>query len=272
MSVAEHTVVAFLDGDDDPSIANPIHSTEVAKQYGYAKALVGGVTVYGWTVPSILAVLGNGWLDDGWVDVSFRHPTYPGDTMTTRVESTGAETASLLMSNQEGAGCLVGMVGRGPAPWLGELVMPVDRRPLPALAQVPELTLANAPIGQDLRPMTVPILLADAVAYALEKQKDPDPKWTAPGGRIHPGWIAARMRPLMNHSYHYSPGIHTRSQIQHMRPAHIGQVVTLAARFVEAYERKGHHYAVTDGVMLSEGGEELARLRHTTIFHVAKRD
>ena len=31
----ENTVVAYLDNDDSPDITNPIHSTEVAKSYGF---------------------------------------------------------------------------------------------------------------------------------------------------------------------------------------------------------------------------------------------
>jgi predicted thioesterase len=77
------------------------------------------------------------------------------------------------------------------------------------------------------------------------------------------------MTPMLHHSYDYSPAIHTRSQVQHMGPAIAGQAVTVAGRFIDAFERKGNHYAVADGVIMSEGGAEIARIRHTTIFHVA---
>ena len=70
MNTATRTITAFLDGPDSPDISNPIHSTEVATQYGFRAALVGGVTVYGWTVPAIIGALGEGWLERGWADVS----------------------------------------------------------------------------------------------------------------------------------------------------------------------------------------------------------
>ncbi|MCA9854701.1 MAG: hypothetical protein KC482_14135, partial [Dehalococcoidia bacterium] len=111
----------------------------------------------------------------------------------------------------------------------------------------------------------------DARTYAEEKQRDMDPRWSEEGGYIHPGWMAARMTPLIHHSYHYGPAIHARSQIQNLRPARLGQVVTVAGHFLKTYERKGHHYAVVDGVILGEDGTELAFIRHTTIFEVAKR-
>ncbi len=62
----ENTVVAYLDNDDSPDITNPIHSTEVAKSYGFDGPLVGCVTVGGWATDTILAAAGEGWLEEGW--------------------------------------------------------------------------------------------------------------------------------------------------------------------------------------------------------------
>jgi acyl dehydratase len=78
----ENTVIAYLGNDDDPDISNPIHSTEVAKAYGFTGPLVGGVTVWGWSTDTILEALGEGWLAEGWAEYSFRQPVYPGDTLT----------------------------------------------------------------------------------------------------------------------------------------------------------------------------------------------
>ncbi|HXH23455.1 MAG TPA: hypothetical protein VNN10_15660, partial [Dehalococcoidia bacterium] len=77
----ERRITAFMEDPDNMNISNVIHANQGARQYGYRAALVGGVTVYGWTVPAILQALGPRWLSDGWIDVSFRRPTYPGDEM-----------------------------------------------------------------------------------------------------------------------------------------------------------------------------------------------
>lgn len=268
---AERTLVAFLDGEDSPDISNPIHSTAVATEYGFRGPLVGGVTVYGWTVPAVIAVLGERWLEDGWVDVSFRRPVYPGDEVTARVAEDGEGGHELVLSNGEGERCLVGKVGVGRAPFLADLHLPARRVAEPRPDSVPILTLANAPVGQDLRPMRVPFTPADAIAYAIEKQVDPHKRWTGDRPRIHPGWLAARMTPMIHHSFDYKPAIHTRSQIQHLAPAWADRSVTVAGHFVEAFERKGHHYAVVDGMILADDGAPLAYLRHTTIFRVAPR-
>lgn len=266
---ATRDITAFLDGEDSPDISNPIHSTAVAAEYGFRAALVGGVTVYGWTVPAIIGALGDEWLDDGWADISFRRPVYPGDEMTATVEG-GSNGHQLVMANGGGEVCIHGTVGLGRAPFLPGLAMPDRIYAEERGVTLPELTLAEAPIGEDLRPMRVPFSVADAEEYVRAKQLDDHPRWFGEGARIHPGWLAARMTPLIHHSYDYGPSIHTRTQAQHLRPAIAGQAVTVAGHFIDAFERKGHHYAVVDGALFGETGDLLARIRHTTIFRVAR--
>ena len=55
--IIENVVKAYLGNDDSPDISNPIHSTEVAKAYGFDGPLVGGVTVWGWATETILKLL-----------------------------------------------------------------------------------------------------------------------------------------------------------------------------------------------------------------------
>lgn len=265
---AERQLVAFLDGEDSPDIPNPIHSTEIAARYGFKGALVGGVTVYGWLTPVILDVLGERWLSDGWADVRFRQPVYPGDALTARCEPTADGAARVAMVNAEGTACIEGRVGLGAAAWVATFHSPVRRTAGERPDTLPWLTLEIAPTGQDLRPMLVPWSIEDARAWALEKQRDGSERWTGPSALVHPGWIAARMTPLLHHSFDYAPAIHTRSEIQHLAPAHAGQAFTVAGHFIRAYEQKGHHYAELDGVLIGEDGQELARMRHTTIFRV----
>ncbi len=267
---AERHITAFLDGEDSPDVLNPIHSTEVATQYGFRGALVGGVTTYGWMAPAILEVLGERWLEDGWADVSFRRPIFPGDELVAHVDASDDGACEVAMVNQDGERCIAGRVGLGKASWLDDLSMPERRDAEERPNALPYLTMANAPLGDDLRPLAVPLSHEDHVAWMWQKQHNDSPFWTGPGARVHPGWLAGRMTPLLHHSYDYSPSIHTRSQVQHLAPAASGQTFVFAGHFTDAFERKGHHYAVIDGVMLGEDGRELARLRHTTIFRVAK--
>ena len=148
----ENTVVAYLDNDDSPDITNPIHSTEVAKSYGFDGPLVGGVTVWGWATDTILAAVGEGWLEEGWSEYSFRQPTFPGDILaiTARLnEGSSAASWTVEMINQSGAVCVSGMVGLGRAEWLDELVKPRSMGPTNESGSKGPLTLEGAKIGKD---------------------------------------------------------------------------------------------------------------------------
>lgn len=267
----ERRITAFMEDPDNMNISNIIHATQGAQAYGYKAALVGGVTVYGWCAPAILQAMGTEWLERGWIDVSFRRPTYPGDEMTARVNERDDGLCDFEMKNQDGETCLSGELGMGTAPWLHELSNPARRIAEPRPEQVPQLTPEVAPVGRDLRPQAVPISKEESRKFSLEHEMDDHPAFHGDNPIIHPGWLAGRMTRLIHHSYTYGPAIHARSQIQNLAPAFAGQTVTVAGHFRDTYERKGHHYGLLDGLILSEDGRELTRIRHTTIYQVAKR-
>lgn len=270
---AENVVTAFLDGPDNPNIPNAIHSTEGAKDYGYQAALVGGVTVWGWATPTILELLGERWLEDGWAMVRFRRPTYPGDELTVRVDEPDADGAhEFRLTKADGENALVGTVGLGKAAWLEELAQPQRRTAEERPAELPQMTLDLARAAGDIRPMATAITAEEAREFALEKQRTTLPLFLGEQPRVHPGWIAGRPIRLLHHTFDYGPAIHAGSHIQHLAPFESGQTITQTARIVDAYERKGHHYAVVDCLLMGEDGTELVRVRHTTIFQVAKRD
>lgn len=266
MPDVEHTFHAFMD-DPDADKPNPIHSTATARAHGFSGALVGGVTAYGWTVRTIVAALGEGWLDDGWVHLRFRAPVYPGDALAVRVA--GGE---LSVGNANGV-CFAGEVGRGAAPWSDTLSPTAYTPGAPELAARPALTLAAAPVGQTLRPMDTRLSVHEALAFARDAERETVPALLAEPPALHPAWIAERMIRWLHHSYDYGPAIHTESHIQHLRRAHAGRTFTVTGRCVAAYERKGHHYIVNDGVLwqapaAGAAAAEVARLKHTAIFRL----
>ena len=269
--LAERQIVAFLDGEDSLEIANIIHSTAGAAQFGYSGPLVGGVTVYGWAAPALVEALGESWLDHGWSDFRLRRPVYPGDEITTRVSRNDDGGYEFTMAKQTGEVCIAGTVGLGDAAWLGELAMPQRREPVPPSDPTTLMTPETLPLGEDMPPMAVPISVEEAGAYADEYACDPDPRWRGPNARLHTGWISGRPTRLLRHTYHYNAGIHASSQIQQLAPAHAGQTVTVAGHISSAYQRKGHEYCLHDVAMFSASGELLTRIRQASIYQVAKR-
>ena len=270
----EHRVEAYLSNEDSPTISNPIHSTEIARQFGFERALVGGVTVWGWATPTILAALGPGWLDRGWAEFSFRQPTYPGDELLVtarRDQEDGAPTGtwSITMTNQDEIDCVRGVVGLGDAPWLDEVATPSRMAGEPAPDPRPALTLDGAPVGEDWRPMAVEISSDEARQFARDSQHTEDDLFHGNPPRLHPAWIAGRAERVMRHNFAVPSSMHTRSRVQHLAPAYAGQTVTSGAYLKEVYERRAHHFANFDVLVRGQDGTDLARLSHWTAFRIA---
>ena len=264
--IAEEWLQAEMADADEAKPGNPIHSTAGAQQYGFRAALVGGATVYGWAVRTIVGVLGERWLGDGWAHVRFRQPVYPNDTLQVRVDD--AHEFSILNAQEVAVG---GELGLGRAPWLDDLAMPTALAAVQHPAARPRLTPDNVPVGRDLAASAVALSVAAAIEFARDQERETLPQFFGPAPLAHPAWLAAQPIHLLHHSYDYGPAIHVESHIQHLGRAVAGQTFLVAGRCVAAYARKGHQYMVNDCVIRAEGGADVARIRHTVIYQVAKR-
>ena len=263
---ASSRLVAFMEDPDNEDIANPIHSTGIARAHGFQGALVGGATAYGWTAATLLDALDTEWLDRGWVHLKFVQPIYPGDSIEVSIAADG----EYRLERERGL-CIGGEAGHGTAPWIAELEANEFEPGQPAKGARPGLVLENAPVGEKLRPMSVPVSAEDARTYSRERERETLGLFVGAAPRVHIGWIAEQLIHLLHHSYDYGPSIHAQSHIQHLAPLVAGQTFTVTGRCHAAYERGGHHYIENDGAIWSERREELVRLRHTSVFHIAKR-
>ena len=268
----ENKVVAYLDNDDSPDISNPIHSTEVAKAYGFAGPLVGGVTVWGWATDTILEALGEEWLEVGWAEYSFRHPTFPGDILTVQAETNTdlpSGTWEVTMNNQSGEVCVAGKVGLGKSEWSGELIRPQHMEPTPESQQKESLTLESAEIGKDWRAMKLDFSKEAAREFTTQKQLTDNPLFVGENAIAHPSWMAGWAEKLLRHNFDIPSSMHTRSRVQHLSRLATGTSVTGGAHLIDVYERKAHHFANFDVLLVDQSGSDIAQLRHWTIFKIA---
>lgn len=260
-------VVAFLDNEDDPAaIANPVHSTEIARQLGFAGPLVGGVTVWGWAVPAIIDALGESWLDRGWASFRFRQPVYPGDALRIELAPEGNDARMLQMANEARVDCVVGAVGLGEGPALADFVGPRRLTPEVSPEPRPELRIDPALVGLDWAPMAVSAEPEAMRAYVRQSHRSADPRFAGDRPRLHPAWLAARAEALMRHNFAIPSSIHTRSEVELLAPAWAGGEVVVGGRCVALYERKGRPFVEFDCLVRGRDGGDLARMRHTTIF------
>jgi hypothetical protein len=268
----EGEFIATMDDPDDPDMfeRNRIHTTAGAQEYGFKGAFVGGVTLYAWCVPTVIEALGDEWLNRGWVNIRFRRPTYPGSHIRVRVSPKDGSAAYAFEALQDdGEGSIVGEVGLGTAPWLGELRETPFSPPDPG-GERPFLTLEGAPIGQRLRSYrygkhtAAPAAAGPTLAEIVELD-------TPTGAVLHPTTLARQMISLLTWSFDYGhPAIHVSSHIQNFARIPADQDVVLCGTFVDAFERNGHHLATIDADLYSLDGEVLARQRHTNIFKVRR--
>jgi acyl dehydratase len=278
-SPIENTVVAYLDNDDSPDITNPIHSTEVAKSYGFDGPLVGGVTVWGWATDTILEALGEGWLEDGWAEYSFRQPVYPGDTLKVRAvldENSPAASWTVEMINQQDQVCVSGAVGLGKAQWLNELILPRSMGPTDESDSKGPLTLENAKTGKDWLAVELEFSAEVSAEFIAQKQHTDNPlfnpQFNDKDAIAHPSWTANWAERLLRHNFAIPSSMHTKSRVQHHRKIPIGTTVIGGAHLLDAYERKAHHFANYDVLLADKDGAALAQLRHWTIFRIATAD
>ncbi len=268
--VVTRSVVAL---PEPPEVAegNPIHGDEVAAEVGYQGALVSGVHTYGWASDAIIDAFGEGWLDRGWVDVALRRPLYEGERVTTTVDDDGR----FRSTKDDGTVVLDGTAGLGDADFLPNLIRPTRLTPEPEPAELAHLLPATAPVGTDFRPMTV--AATQSAGWAKSHLGEaPGSRYLGERPRLNPGWLAARMTALVRHSYHYGPAIHSRTRMQHLAPGWAEGTLTIGARLVRVYERKGHTYHESDCLVLSDADGDaddratpVAHFRHNAIFRIA---
>ena len=75
--------------------ANRIHDDVVARQHGFAGALVAGVTLYGYLTRTAVETWGRAWLQRGTVTVRFQRPVYDGETLA--VGGRGVGRSAILL-------------------------------------------------------------------------------------------------------------------------------------------------------------------------------
>ena len=250
---------------DAPNPANPIHSSDGARDYGFRAALVGGATIYGWCVPAIIDAAGMAWLEQGWVDVAFRRPVFPNDVLTVRIDANG----TFEVRGEDDRVRIDGHVGLGDATWLAELTLPTRNPRNPPQTRCPRCHRTTYPSGV--------ICAHVACRYRAPTQKRSAAKnsrrrWHASMGTgARSSRVARQSAHLLAASFVcVRPRNSHREPIQHRCDARVGPDYLVLGRCVDAFERNAHRYIVNDVEILGDAEQSIAVIRHTAIYQVAK--
>lgn len=254
--------------------ANRIHDDEMARQHGYAGALVAGVTVYGYLSRLAVAAWGLHWLARGTASVRFRRPVYDGDelTLTGRIVArsanpvAGEALAELEARAPDGdiaATMLAGIAWGGPTGVPDPAAYPAA--PLPG-SPPPATAAALAGLG----PLGTPTLVADpaTLTQAADDLDDPSPVYRGFEGVAHPGLLLRQANRALSENLDLGPWIHVSSDVAHCDLARAGDRLETRGRVARVYERKGRGWVDLDLLVVAHPARSIARIRHTAVYRL----
>jgi acyl dehydratase len=254
--------------------ANRIHDDAVARQHGFAGALVAGVTIYGYLTRVAVEAWGIEWLRRGTATVRFARPIYDGDALTLAGRIVGrsgradageslAEIDARAASGEVAATMVAGLA------WGGPVVAPDPGRypaaPLPA-SRVPATAEALASLG----PLGAPPLAPDAAALArvADDLEDGSPLYHGPDAVLHPALLLRQANRILSENVALGPWIHVASDVAHCGLARAGDDLETCGRVARVWERKGRGWVDLDLVVVAGGARPVARIRHTAIYRM----
>jgi acyl dehydratase len=254
--------------------SNRIHDDAIARQHGYAGALVAGVTIYGYLARLAVDAWGIEWLRRGTATVRFSRPVYHGDVLTLSGRAVGrsgqGEAGEALVEIEarapggEAAATLVaGLAWGGPA-------MAPDLRGYPtaparsALAPpAPEALSSLGPLGTSVLELDVSTL-----ARTADDLDDPSPLYRHPEGVAHPSLILRQANRALAENVALGPWIHVASDVAHCGEARAGDRLETRGRVARVYERKGRGWVDLDLLVVAAGARPIARIRHVAIYRL----
>ena len=231
----------------DPEADNRIHDDDVARQYGFAGALVPGVELFALATAPYVQAWGEAFLAAGRLDIRFRKPVYDGERLGVR----GVE--ELVLAGPDGTVRSTGSVAP-PAPQPG----------VPAREPVP--------LPDRLAPEPVPgafgtvVQVAEPAACAEYVRAIGDP-WPGYERLVHPGLVLRLVNLALMSNVELGAWVHTASDCRFLGLARMGDALEVRSEVTEVFERRGHRVVRYDALVLGAGGP-VARVDHEAIWRL----
>ena len=254
--------------------ANRIHDDAVARQHGYAGALVAGVTIYGYLTRLAVMAWGPEWLRRGTASVRFLRPVYDGDPLAISgqaVARSAAETAGESVIEIQGGtprdenavAMTAGLAWGGP-----DFVPDPSRYPAgaPPVSPAPPTPAGLASI--EVLGAAVLDLDAATLDQTANDLDDPSPLYRGAGAVAHPGLLLRQANRALAENVALGPWIHVASDVTHCGTAGAGDRLETRGRVARTYERKGRGWVDLDLLILAGGARPIARVYHTAIYRL----
>lgn len=254
------------------SSENKIHSDAIAARYGFAGALVSGVSVYGYMTQPLVRAYGSEWLERGIIEVKFFKPAYHGDTLTVRSnsEEPAAGERHCVTSATNANGDLLARLES----WNPESLPPVAASSLqaggPALTLRPEVHWDLIKLQQPAPEFLWQPGVSDNQTRVAE-QRDSAACYQGSNAYLHPYYLLDACNKALMRLFVLPAWIHTNSRLVVREGLRAGQSITLRTMPQQKFERRGHQFITLDIAMLVEGRVAL-EVAHTAIFRIAQPD
>jgi hypothetical protein len=237
---------------------NKIHDDAVARKYGFTGGLVPGVDVIAYMMHQPIAQWGRAFLERGLIDARFLKPVYDGETAEVRaVEQDGVLT---LEVESRGELCATGSAS---LPASAPSFALADFRDVAPVAERRPVNTSSYEVGKWLG--TVPREWAgNAAKDYLTDIREAGPIFRE--GLGHPGLLQRMMNKVLVDNAILGPWIHVGSKMQLLSAAKTGDELTVRAKVIGNYEKKGHRFVELDALVLANGKTPLAHCRHIAIY------
>lgn len=238
---------------------NKMHDDTVARRFGFDGGLVAGVDVFAYMSHLPVQRFGRAFLARGAMEVRFLKPVYEGESVEVAAEPDGEGLALTLSSR--GETCATGHAALHAAPpplSLDEFqnVAPVAQRaPADARSYAVGTWLGIPPFRQGVA----------AMQEYLAGISESEPLF-AREAIVHPGMLLRTLNWALMENAVLGPWIHVGSAVQYLGVAAVTDELTVRARVLGNYERKGHRFVELDGVIVANGSAAVARVHHVAIY------
>lgn len=244
---------------------NVIHDDDAAKALGYERALVAGITTYGYAVRQVVAALGALWLERGTLEVRLRQPAYEGDEFTVTVEDQplASVRASVYRDNDGVVVATADATPGGPG-LLAPTAHPVSGqrdKPYPAERQALE-GVAHLP--------SIEYTIDDAWQQKLLLDLDNDLEIFDQLGVVHPVVYGDVANISFMNGVQLGPWIHARSRVRHHRALRVGETISVRPRIAELQTIRGAEHITLDTAVVADG-LVVARIEHAAIYAFDRR-
>ena len=244
---------------------NDIHDDEAAKQLGYERALVAGITTYGYAVRQVVAALGEEWLERGTLEVRLRQPAYEGDRFTVTVEDQPLASVHVAVTRDHDAMVVATADATPGAPGL----LPPTAHPLTAARSEP-YPAQRAALESVRHLPSVEYTIDETWQHKLLTDLDNDLDIFNELGVVHPVIYGDVANISFMNGIALGPWIHARSRVRHHRALRIGETVSVRPRIAGLQTiRDTEHITLDTAVVVDD--RVVARIEHAAIYAFNRR-